>query len=251
MSKVYEALLHARAERLQTNIPEPETTPKASPFVPSALPSSATTSPNLEQEMLILDQSLAELTKHMKGPILQFMGLHENAGTSTIVREFAKLWAARKRKSVMIIDAYRDQPQYEHFGLNSLPSLEQSFQEERNLSEAIHHVGTTQMFISSLYSPLGRHRSGNAIPAQESIFASIRHRFDTILIDTPPISTSIDGLSLCKQVDGVVLVIEAEKSRSAVIQHVKDRIIKGGGTLLGLVFNKQHHYIPKRVYQWL
>ena len=72
-----------------------------------------------------------------------------------------------------------------------------------------------------------------------------------IVIDSAPIDTSDEGLELCAVVDGVVMVVEAEKTRSHVISNLKERIVRNGGKLLGVVFNKQHHYIPEWIYKQL
>ncbi len=250
MSKVYEVLRRARAERLETRIPEPQATLQEAPFMRAPrLPGIDIQS--LEREMLILDQSIADLTRHTKGTCLQFLGLHGGEGTSTIVREFAKLGSWQKRRSVLIVDAYRSQPQFKHFALTVLPSLEQSIHNDLDLNDAIHRITPTQLCVSSLYSSMNNRAESSSLATQECLFEKLRSRFNTVLLDTPPINSSIDGLSLCKHVDGVVLVIQAEKTKSVVIQHAKERIAQSGGTLLGIVFNKQRYYIPERVYRWL
>ncbi len=250
MSKVYEALLHARAENFQTKIPEPQTTPLPPSFIATNEPLTIDSSP-LEREMLILNQSIADLTRNTKGTVIQFLGLQGGEGTSTIVREFAKIGVGKNNNSALIVDAYRTQPQLNHFKINPLPSLEQSVQNDWDLNEAMHPIGTTQLFLSSLYPPMSSGTDVSSLATQEHVFEQLRSRFDTVLLDTPPINTSVDGLSLCKQMDGVVLVVEAERTKSVIIQQAKDRIIQGGGRLIGIVFNKQQHYIPNWVYRWL
>ncbi len=83
---------------------------------------------------------------------------------------------------------------------------------------------------------------------KRDLWTHIRKQFDMILIDTAPIDISDEGLELCAAADGVVMVVEAEKTRSQVISNLRDRITHSGGNLLGMVFNKQRHYIPKWVY---
>jgi Mrp family chromosome partitioning ATPase len=52
-------------------------------------------------------------------------------------------------------------------------------------------------------------------------------------------------------VDGVVLVVEADKTRWPVAQSVKERIIQHGGNVLGMVLNKRRYYIPGFIYNRL
>ena len=59
------------------------------------------------------------------------------------------------------------------------------------------------------------------------------------------------GLAVSSQVDGVILVVEAERTRWPVAASVKESIERGGGRLLGVVFNKRRHYIPAFIYRRL
>jgi len=50
-------------------------------------------------------------------------------------------------------------------------------------------------------------------------------------------------------VDGVVLVVEAEKTRWQVVESLKEKIENSGGNILGMVFNKRRFYIPENIYR--
>jgi Mrp family chromosome partitioning ATPase len=50
-------------------------------------------------------------------------------------------------------------------------------------------------------------------------------------------------------VDGVIFVVEAEKTRWPVALAAKEKIVSHGGNILGMVFNKRRFYIPEFVYR--
>jgi Mrp family chromosome partitioning ATPase len=52
-------------------------------------------------------------------------------------------------------------------------------------------------------------------------------------------------------VDGVVLVVEAEKTRWQVVENLKEKIQNVGGNIIGVVFNKRRFYIPEALYKRL
>ena len=79
----------------------------------------------------------------------------------------------------------------------------------------------------------------------------LKERFDLIIVDSPPVMLFPDGPAIVSKVDGVILVIEAEKTRWQVALNVKEKIIKSGGTILGTVFNKRKYYIPEYLYKYL
>ena len=48
--------------------------------------------------------------------------------------------------------------------------------------------------------------------------------------------------------DGVVLVLEAEKTRWQVADKARESIENHGGKVLGVVLNKRRYYIPDFIY---
>jgi len=72
-----------------------------------------------------------------------------------------------------------------------------------------------------------------------------------IIVDSPPASMFPDGPAIVSRLDGVILVVEAEKTRWHVALSVKEKILKSGGNILGIVFNKRRLYIPEFIYRYL
>jgi Mrp family chromosome partitioning ATPase len=79
----------------------------------------------------------------------------------------------------------------------------------------------------------------------------LKERFDLIIVDSPPVMLFPDGPAIVSKVDGVVLVVEAEKTKWQVALNVKDRITRSGGNIIGTVFNKRKFYIPDFIYKYL
>jgi Mrp family chromosome partitioning ATPase len=79
----------------------------------------------------------------------------------------------------------------------------------------------------------------------------LKKRFEFIIVDSPPVTRFPDGPAIVSQVDGVILIVEAEKTPWRVALAVKEKIIKHGGNILGIVFNKRKYYIPQFIYKYL
>ena len=73
----------------------------------------------------------------------------------------------------------------------------------------------------------------------------LRSEFDYSVIDCPPLSVSGDLLSIAPFVDGVLLVVEANRTRRDEPRQAMQNIEAAGGTLLGFVLNKRTYEIPK------
>ena len=103
MSKIYEALKYAHAESLQIRLPIEDEPPIIKNFPAIQL---APDYCNLQfgEEMRILDQSISLILGNHEKKVIQFIGSQPGEGTSSIVREFAKVSAENSSKSVLIID---------------------------------------------------------------------------------------------------------------------------------------------------
>jgi hypothetical protein len=75
--------------------------------------------------------------------------------------------------------------------------------------------------------------------------------FDLVLWDLPPITTSPAGLLLARQVDGIVLLAQAHRTRRHVASHAAQRLQDSGGRVLGVVLNRTLTYIPNWIYRLL
>jgi Mrp family chromosome partitioning ATPase len=85
----------------------------------------------------------------------------------------------------------------------------------------------------------------------ESFLTFARSSYDFVFIDSPSIKTSKDPLVLVPLVDGVVLVVEANRTQEKTIVMVKNKIEEMGGTIKGIVLNKQVNYVPTVIQDFL
>jgi hypothetical protein len=72
----------------------------------------------------------------------------------------------------------------------------------------------------------------------------LRKRFPYVLIDCPSLKESTDVLSLAPIVDGVFLVIEANKTRKSQVGYLERTIEGAGGKIYGHLLNKRTYPIP-------
>jgi Mrp family chromosome partitioning ATPase len=80
---------------------------------------------------------------------------------------------------------------------------------------------------------------------------SLRVNFDNILIDCHPLKYSSDAAVLAANADGVVVVVEAGRTRHEEILNAQRTIEVAGGKLLGFVLNKRRYPVPEWLYKRL
>lgn len=88
----------------------------------------------------------------------------------------------------------------------------------------------------------------NAFPV---LMARLKQEFGLVIVDGPPVLDSTHSLLLCQHVDGLVLVIEAGKTRRQVVNVAIEQISRAGGNIIGAVMNKRQYFIPGWIYDRL
>ncbi|AGW13736.1 CpsD/CapB family tyrosine-protein kinase [Megalodesulfovibrio gigas] len=76
----------------------------------------------------------------------------------------------------------------------------------------------------------------------------LQEHFDYIIMDGGPVMSSSEVNVLAGQFDGVVLVVECEKTKWEVVQSAVERLRLVNGKVLGVVLNKRRYYIPAALY---
>jgi hypothetical protein len=104
------------------------------------------------------------------------------------------------------------------------------------------------------YGPLPG-RSGDARGLNPHLLAQywdrLGARAELIILDSPAVLASPLALALAPTVDGIILVVEAERTRAAVAEAARDSLRAGGANLLGVVLNKRRYHVPKAIYERL
>lgn len=119
------------------------------------------------------------------------------------------------------------------------------------MDEAICPIKSSRLFLCRLYEENGGNSGSGSMVNHGELWNKLRKGFDFILIGSSPMAVSDDAFAICSSTDGVILVVEAEKTRSRVVANLKTRITQSEGRVLGCVFNKQRYYIPEWIYKRL
>ena len=73
----------------------------------------------------------------------------------------------------------------------------------------------------------------------------VARQFQYVLFDCPDLQSSADTLGIAPLIDGLLLVVEANRTTMAEINQAEIQIESSGGKLLGSILNKQQSILPK------
>lgn len=206
---------------------------------------------HLENEILALHQTL-DLLLPRNRKIIQFIGVCGGEGASTVCREFARTSAMKMGRNVLLIDADRQgQSQYGFFHLRADCDWRSILLEGAPPDRALQQVGTSNLFLSLMCS--GDYPGGKIFSLHNfrEFWDRLKERFDLILFDTAPLTSCADALAVSKHVDGVIIVLEADKTRLPAAESIRDKLRDSGANVLGTIFNKRRFHIPAAIYKRL
>ena len=201
----------------------------------------------MEEEMITLYQSINSVRSDtQKNKVFQVMSAQKEEATSTIVEELAKVAALKYTKSVLLLDAdLRKLDQLPFCDITLEHSLEETIRAGALIDEALYQIRNSPLFLSRFFKDSGSISQFLAPTDIDDLLEKLKARFDFIFIDSPPENVFSIGLATSTSVNGVVLVLDSEKTCLDAAKNITDKITNNGGKVLGVVVNKQRNYVPE------
>jgi len=78
----------------------------------------------------------------------------------------------------------------------------------------------------------------------DHLMTQLKQKFNFIIFDAAPALEFPDSYALAPKVDGIILVVEAEKTLITDAQRAKRDLERAGGRILGVVLNRHQDYTP-------
>jgi capsular exopolysaccharide synthesis family protein len=246
MAKTHEALLKAEKEN-KMNYLQPVRKPDSALAPLSYIKDLAQTSPEWCKELMTRLQTRF-IDSKLKS--LLFTGTAHGSGTSKTSADFASSLAITFQHKVLLIDANLRTPGIHKIFKNDNTTglfdifLNRQPRIEKNISSNLYVVSCNKSITREIDSFFGSNRFDEFID-------KISESFDFVILDGPPVTSCSESLAIGAKVDGVILILEAGKTRKSVAVKAKNEIEGAGGNFLGVVLSKRKYYIPQWVYKWL
>lgn len=171
-------------------------------------------------------------------------GVDQDNSSSEICLSLGKILARQSKRPVCMADANAHSPRL-------LRRLEEDRQlplpDQDHCCEIEPQLWVCDLVASSSTQGHGI-TSGDQI---RELFARLKSRFEFILIDAPGANTRGEAALLAQQVDGAILIIEANATRKASALQAKHRLEANNVRLLGSVLNNRIYDIPEKLYRRL
>jgi polysaccharide biosynthesis transport protein len=140
---------------------------------------------------------------------------------------------------VVVIDADLRRPRcHKVLGIRNWVGLTEVLTGHKEAQEVIKPTVTENLFLmpSGAIPPNPAELVGSR--KMQELIATLLQQYDCIIIDTPPVMPVSDGLLIARLVDGVVLVVNGQKTPRHLVKEARSRLLYARAKILGVVLNR-------------
>jgi capsular exopolysaccharide synthesis family protein len=229
MSKVYEALKRAQRDR-EVVRPGP-----ARPVSPGEMGSAADADAEDYRRLRASIVGTADLHT------ILVTAAHHGEGTTRVALGLATALAWEQAERVLLVEGNLRTPSLAaQFSLNPSPGLSDFLAGQATAEALVTRVDGANISIVQAGESLG------VVDCERigGVLATLGGQFDFTIIDVPPVNHYADASVLAPKVDGVILVVEADRTAVADAEAAKRTLNRVGARILGVVLNRRRSYIP-------
>lgn len=171
------------------------------------------------------------------GRAILFTSPDQNVGKSTIISNLAVVLTQAGHR-VLVVDCDLRKPcQHKIFGLGNSQGLLNVLLQDRGVAECVYKTKEGPEVLTC-----------GPVPPNPLELISLKRTkdfwqeqlqfYEYVLVDAPPVLPVADAVVLSTQLDGVILVLDSNKTQVDTALEVKDRITRVNGKIIGVVLNR-------------
>jgi len=177
------------------------------------------------------------------GQPLQTLGVTSclpREGVTTVAMNTAACAAAGDLGRVLVVDANLARPALAQWlCAEPSPGLADAMMGAASAASGVQETSEPNLFVLPAGDAVSRTRAGCDPALFRETLASLSSDFALIVVDLPPAAPASPCWNFAATLDGLLLVVEAERVDTETASRVKRRLIEGGAHPLGVVLNKQ------------
>ena len=178
--------------------------------------------------------------------------IHSEGKTITALNLAVALAQSTKKPKVLLIDAdLRRGRVARYLGVDQKVGLTEALMGKVSPSDVLFHIDIENLtFISSgsvATNPVELLDS----EAMKDFLASMRTKFDYILIDTPPTISVTDSGIIGSLADGVLMVVQAGRTQRGIVQRATELLEQTHSRIVGHVLTSIEYHLPEYIYRYL
>lgn len=194
---------------------------------------------SLSDELKILHTQVLNGMKEIGGNSLLVTSANPREGKTTIAMNLAASISTRLDRTVLLVDADLRKPTvYRYLGLPNHGGLCDYLLRQADIPDLLFNPGIPKLVVLSGGSPVVNSSELLGSPRMEGLVEEMKARYPDrfIVIDSASLLTCADPLVLSRHVDGVLFVVESEKTPRKDLERALGLLAEC--RIVGTVFNK-------------
>lgn len=156
------------------------------------------------------------------------------------------------KKNVLLVDADLRRARISRYlGFKAETGLADLIANGSKLDDALISIGIDNLTVL----PTGKipHNPAELLSSLKfkNFIALVRQRYDYVIFDSPPVIPVTDAGLIGAQTDGVIMVIQANKTQKGVVRHGEGLLAQAQAKLLGYILTNIQYHIPAYIYRYL
>jgi capsular exopolysaccharide synthesis family protein len=177
---------------------------------------------------------------------------HGEGKTITAINLAISMAHDLNKKQILLVDGDMRRARIsKYLGVKSELGLADLISNGTNIDDALLNIGIDNLTLL----PAGKipHNPAELLGSQKlkNLVSLLREKYDYIIFDSPPIVPVTDAGLLGAQTDGVIMVVQAERTQRGVIKHSENLIAQAQAKLLGYILTNIQYHIPGYIYRYL
>lgn len=184
-----------------------------------------------------LRTNLSFIRDKNNGKVLIFTSSIPAEGKSTVASNYAASLAVAGRKTLIIDCDIRRPRAHESFGIKIEKGLECILLNDISVERLIMKDVLPNLDLLPTKSMKDNVTELFLRDKMKNVIENLRDKYDTIILDTPPMTIASDAAILSKDVDGVVVVVGYDQVSKRELEFAKEMLDNAGANIYGFVVN--------------
>ena len=193
----------------------------------------------ISEQVKLIRENVDYLCHQQEAQTILITSGESGTGKSTVSANLAVAYAQKGNRTLLIDADLRKPTQHHLFSQEMHVGLSNYIRRDISIESCVQQVVLENCEISII-------TSGAIMPNPNDLLASskmtlalqaVKQRYDVIIIDTPPVNVVSDALILAKNVDGVLLVVHADKTTKQSAKNAVNKLRLVNANILGVVAN--------------
>lgn len=178
--------------------------------------------------------------------------IHGEGKTITAINLAISMAHDLNKNKILLIDAdMRRSRISSYLGINSDAGLSDLITNGIDLDKTLLNIGISNLTILPAGKSINNSAELLGSLKMKNLIGILKAKYDFIIFDTPPITPVTDAGLIGAMTDGVVMVIQTDRTQRGIVKHSEGLLKQAQAKLLGYILTNVQYHVPAYIYRYL